>query len=452
MRTRLRQALARVVDLREGEARSLLLSAGYFFFLLASYYVLRPLREEMGVRSGQESLTWLYMGTLTGMLVFNPVFGALVSRLTRRVFIPVVYRFLMANLLVFYLLLTSLDASGRLAVARVFFVWVSVFNLFAISVFWGFMADLHTPEEGKRLFGFVSVGGTLGAVAGAGLTALLVKAIGPYNLILVATVLLEIAVLCVKRLSRLHRVDEVAVPKGAAVVAPAAVPPPGGESEGVPPGRGMLHGMRLVATTPYLLGICVFLFLFTLSATFVYFEQARIVRAAFQDSAARTAFFARIDLTVNVLCVLLQLFVTGRLIRFLGVGGTLAALPLLSLGLFVALAASPTAATILLVQAVRRSTEYAVFRPAREVLFTVVTREEKYSSKAFIDTFVYRTGDAFGAWGDRLLKAFALPGATLAAALVPIAAVWSVVAVLLGREQAKRAAARDRGEGAAAPA
>jgi AAA family ATP:ADP antiporter len=426
---RLRLLASRAVELRAGEGPALAWATAYYFLLLGSYYVLRPLRDEMGVRGSPDALSWLFVGTLAGTAALSPLFSALVSRTTRKVFVPVVYRVLVATIVVFWALLTYGSAGWHLLVARAFFVWVSVFNLFAISVFWGFLADLFRPEAGKRLFGFIAVGGTLGAVAGAALTAGLARLAGPTNLLLLAALLLEGAVLCVHGLVRHFGVDD---PSRAAAETDA-------ELEGVPPGSGVLSGMRLVAGSPYLLAISVFLLLYTVSSTFLYFEQARIVKAAFVDSAQRTAFFARIDLWVNLLAAFTQVFLTGRVVKALGVGGTLAALPLATLAGFSALAVSPTATVLFGVMVVRRAADFALIRPARELLFTVLPREEKYAAKSFVDTFVYRSGDVAGAFADRGLRAIGATGAALAGLFLPVAAAWTLLAVALGRRQGRLA-------------
>jgi len=428
---RLRALLARAVDVRDGEGPALGWATGYFFLLLASYYVIRPLRDEFGVRGSEDALSWLFVGTLLGTAALNPLFSELVTRLTRKVFVPVVYRVLLGTLVLFWALLSFAPAPWHLPVAQAFFVWASVFNLFAVSVFWGFLADLFRPEQGKRLFGFVAVGGTLGAVAGAAMTSALAKSLGPTKLILLAALLLEGAVLCVRGLVRHFRVDDT-----------SRAAEPGAAPEGVPPGTGALSGLATVSRSSYLLGISLFLLFFTVSSTFLYFEQARIVKAAFADSAQRTAFFARIDLWVNLLSASTQLFLAGRIVRALGIGGTLVALPVLTMAAFAALAASPTTGVLVLVMVTRRAGNFALFRPAREVLFTVLPREEKYAAKSFVDTFVYRFGDVVGAFADRGLRALGAAGATFAGLFLPLAVAWALLSACLGRRQGRLAEAR----------
>lgn len=354
----------------------------------------------------------------------TPLFGALVSRVPRRVFVPLVYHAFAASFVAFWAALSLLPGPSRVATARFFFVFVSTFNLLIVSVFWGFLADLYRSEQAKRLFGAIGLGGTLGGIAGGAVTALLARRLGPVPLLLVAAGLFEVAVACMRRLARVHRVDEPAAQAGGARAA-----------GGVPPGTGALSGLTLFARSRYLLGIAAFLLLFTVGSTFLYLAQARIVRASFADAGSRTAFFARMDLTVNVLTALTQLFLTGRILPAVGLGPALAFLPAVTAAGFFALGASPAAGTLFVVQVARRAAEFAIVKPAREVLFTVVSREEKYSAKSFIDTFVYRSGDAIGALADRTVAALGLSPAGFALAFVPVASLWVWNALALGRRQ-----------------
>ena len=289
--TPLQRWLARLVAARPEEIRALLWSFAYFFCLLAGYYVLRPLRDEMGVAGGVRNLQWLFTATFLTMLAAVPVYGALVARLPRRRFIPIVYHFFVVNLAIFWLLLTF-DVE-RLIVSRVFFVWISVFVLFAVSVFWSFMADRYTPAQGKRLFGFIAAGGTAGSLAGPALTIGLAPVLGPANLMLVAALFLEIAVLCVRRLE----FASLAAEKGNLQ-----------QSESQALGGGSLAGIAMVLRSPYLAGIMLWVSLLSVAATFLYFEQARIVAAASDDPAVRTRIFASVDLAVGLLTIALQFF------------------------------------------------------------------------------------------------------------------------------------------------
>jgi AAA family ATP:ADP antiporter len=428
--------LLALFNLRPGELRVFLLSATTFFCVLSSYYVLRPIREAVGLEGGVDNLFWFYLGTLTGTLLLSPLFAWLVSRYPRRVFVPLAYRFLLLNLALFWLLFTFLPEGRRLGLIAVFFIWVSVFNVFIVSVFWALMADLFRSEQGKRLFGFIGVGGTLGGIVGAAITANLAGLVGPINLFFVSMVLLEAACRAVRGLTRAS--------KGAFAVEPAAGSPPESGPEPAPAGpRAALQGITLVLRSSYLGGICLYIFLFTISSTFVYFTQARIVEASLADRVSRTEFFGTIDLWVNVATLAVQLFLTGRILPALGVGLTLGILPLVTGLGFTALGLAPSLVAVALFQVVRRSTNYSLARPAREVLYTVVSREEKYKAKNFIDTFVYRGGDAVGAVAQRLLHAHSPGTGSVALLMVPLAALWLVVGLLLGRRQ-RRLAGEER--------
>ena len=294
--------LDRLVDIRPSEVRAVLLSAAYFFFVLSSYYILRPIRDEMGAAGGVENIPWLFTGTLIGMLLAQPLFAALVARTPRRRFIPLTYRFFMLNLLLFFLALRTMPESQHVWIGRAFYIWTSVFNLFVVSVFWGFMADLFRREQGKRLFGFIGLGGTIGAITGAGLTAFFVQRVGAINMLIVSIVFLEIGVWCVLALGRHARERR-------------AEPEPGAESEDGENaiGGSMWAGVTHVMRSPYLLGICLYMLLFTVGSTFLYIAQADIINRNFTDTDQRTAFFASLDLAVNVLTLLTQAFLTGQM-------------------------------------------------------------------------------------------------------------------------------------------
>jgi AAA family ATP:ADP antiporter len=424
--------LERAVRLRPGELPAALWSFGYFFCLLASYYVLRPVREEIGAAAGVERLPWLFTGTFLAMTAAVPVFGALAARYPRRTLLPIVYGFFIACILGLFALLRG-GLAPRWAPAA-FFIWLSVFNLFVVSVFWSFMADLWREEQARRVFGFIAAGGSAGALAGPAVTALLASRIGPINLLPIAALVLAGALLCVGRLRRWALVRRARDDDEAAL------------------GGGALAGVSRVLRSPYLLAVCGFALLTTALATFVYFEQAQIVRAHVSDPGRRTALFATIDLAVNVLTIATQVFLTSRVVARLGVGRALALLPALSLAGFAALAAAPVLAVLVTFQVVRRAAQYAVGGPAREMLFTVVTREEKYKAKNFIDTVVYRGGDAASGWAFAGLTAIGLDTTGIALVALPLCAAWIALAIQLGRRQAALRAApgegSERGESA----
>lgn len=428
----------RIVDVREDELRALLLSCAYFFCVLSAYYVLRPIRDEMGIAGGVRNLPWLFTGTMLATLAAQPFFAALVARFPRRRFIPYTYRFFMLNLVGFFVLLKILPAENQVWVGRAFFVWISVFNMFVVSVFWAFMADVFHPEQGKRLFGFIGVGGTAGAIVGGLVTASLAQRIGPPQLFLVSVVLLELAAQCVRRF-----------PAGVGAAIPARAegdvastersasgqaPDPAADAER-PIGGSIVAGITHVARSPYLIGISLYMLLFTLGSTFLYYQQASIIEQHFVDRALRTSVLARIDVAVNVLTIVTQVFLTGRLVRVLGIGVTLALIPAMSVLGFLGLGLMPSVALLVAFLVMRRAGEYAVARPVREVLFTVVPREDKYKAKSFIDTFVYRAGDQVGAWSYGIMMWLGMGMAAIAFTAVPISVIWLMIAVWLGRRQ-----------------
>lgn len=411
------------VDLRAHEVGALTLGFLYYFLILSSYYVIRPIRDDFGAAGGLDNLPWLFTGTLVVMLLANALFSSLVARFSRRRFIPIAYRFFVANLLTFFLLLTFLSKAHQVWVGRAFFVWTSVFNLFVVSVFWAFMVDIFNSEQGKRLFGLISVGGTLGAIVGAAITATLVRKIGQVNLLLISAVLVELSAQCV-RIFPAHFSNSAAAHRK--------------EVQGeTPVGGGVWTGPSHNMSSPYLLGISGYMLLYSITSTFLYFQQVGIATSAFTDRSARTAFFATIDLLVNILTILVQLFLTGRLLKWLGVGVTLAILPALSVIGFAALGVVPTLTLLVVFLTLRRAANFAIARPTRETLFTVVSREDKYKAKNFIDTFVYRTGDQIGAWTSPLLARLGLGLRGVSLVATPLAAIWLLMSLWLGMKQIK---------------
>lgn len=405
----------RLVTVEEGEWRATLLAFTFFFFLLASYFILRSIRDTLGVQAGVGKLPYLFTGTLLATLALQPLSASLVARIPVRRFIPIVYRCFGACLLFFIAALTWWPNSDKW-LAPVFFIWTSVFNLFVLSVFWGFVSDTFRSEQGKRLYGFISVGGTVGAIAGSAITAAFAKLVGMTVLLCISVVLLEIAVQCVRRFPPSFRADTREREDANRAV-----------------GGGVLTGITHVFASPYLIMICLFMMMFTIGTTVLYFQQAEIVKANFSDRNAQTAFLARIDLIVQLLTVISQLFLTGRMIKWLGVGITLAVLPLMSVIGFTTLGMIPTLSVFVVFQVLRRAGNYGFASPTREVLFTVVTPEDKYKAKNFIDTFVYRSGDQIGAWSYALLSGAGVAVSSISLIAAPLSGVWLGVALWLGR-------------------
>ena len=411
----------KIVDVKPNEVRALWLGFILFFVVLAGYYVIRPIRDNIGATQF-ENLWWMFTVVLVAMIVANALFSMIVARMSRRKFIPIAYRFFILNLVIFFVLMQFMPPGKQPWVDGCFFVWVSVFNLFATAVFWGFMTDIFTNEQGKRLFGFIAVGGSLGGMLGPLITASLVHRVSTGVLLLICAGMLEIAAQSIRFFpAEFRRYDSKSAEDAA-----AAEKPIGGK---------FWDGVTHICKSPYLFGLFLFILLYTLTSTWTYFQQSELTKVGFADRAARTAFFAKLDLSVNTLTLLLQIFLTGRLMKFLGVTVTLLFMPVLSLFGFAAMGLVPVLAVLAVFQVARRASTFAFMRPAREVLFTVLRREDKYKAKSFIDTFGYRCGDQFGAWSYGGMQALGLGLSTISYIAVPVVACWCALGVWLGRKQ-----------------
>jgi AAA family ATP:ADP antiporter len=417
------QWLRRVMPATPQERAAALWSFAYFFALLAGYYVLRPLRDQMGIAGGVKNLPWLFTATFITLLMAQPLYGALVARLPRARFIPFVYHFFVANLLLFWVLMTF--DIGKVVVARIFFVWVSVFNLFAVAVFWSFMADVFTSEQGKRLFGFIGAGGTAGALLGPIITIWLSVPLGPVNLMIAAAIFLEVAVFCAYRLEKV-------------TVVRSGMDSPDKGTDNI--GGSAFAAIPQLVRSPYMLGVGAWVALLSYAATIIYFEQAHIVSEAVKTAGLQTRIFASIDLAVSVLTLLTQLLITGQLLKRLGTGLAAAALPAVYIVGFAILAVMPTLIVVVTVQVVQRWMNFAITNPARQLFFTVVSREEKYKAKNLVDVVVYRGSDALSGWIFDTMQAFGLKLGAIALCSLPVAAGWFVLSMGLGRAQERRSA------------
>jgi ATP:ADP antiporter, AAA family len=415
--------LEKLVDVRPEEVRALGLGFLFNFVILAGYYILRPIREEIGASSGVENLPWMYTATLIGMLIANALFAAIVTRMSRRRFLPIAYRFAIANLFIFFLLMRVVPTNWQWLLARSFFVWVSVFNLFATTLFWAFMTDLFTAEQGKRLFGFIAVGGSLGAILGPLVPTFLVNRFSTGVFCLMSAAMFEIAAQCVRFFpTEFREQHEVA----------AAEKPIGGN---------IWDSFTHVCRSPYLFALALFIFIYTLTNTWANFQQVELTQAL-TSKAARTAYFGKLDFSVNALTVLIQVCLTSRLLKWFGVGFTLVLMPALSGLGFLAIGYAPILAVLAVFQVVRRATGFALLRPAREILFTVLKREDKYKAKSFIDTFGYRAGDQVGAWSYKGLHDLGLNVRLTSYVAVPLVAFWCALSLWLGKKQTELARAR----------
>lgn len=447
--------LCRTLNAEGSELGVLFWSAAYFFFLLSGYYLIRPIRDEMA--GDTENLKWLFTGTLISMLLINPVFSLIVAKFPRHTFIPWVYRFFSLNILLFYFLFRFGDDSFDEKYGWAFFVWSAVYSLFVVSVFWGLMADLFTSEQAKRLFGFIAVGGSFGALCGSYVTGVFADflsryadtGLGQLDLLLLAIVLLELSCQCVRVLCRYARRSGDGDSNRKSILASTTKRITQGDQ---PVGGGIFSGMWLILKSPYLLGISVFMILYTSSSTYLYVAKISVGLEAFPDRTERIAFFASIDFYTSLLLIIVQIFFTSRILKGLGLGLSLSFLALVTMvgfGLMAMAFHRPELMNILWVitifEVIRKTSNYALARPAREALYTVLSREKKYKSKSFIDTAVYRLGDQIGVWSNSLLVTrYSFTPIALALVMVPLAGIWIVVAVMLGAHQKRLAAGSDR--------
>ena len=417
---RLRRLVAGFIQAEPQELWPLAWSFGYFFCLLCGYYILRPVRDEMAIQGGVHNLPWMMTGTFVTLLAVTPLFGWLSAQYSRYRLLLAVYGFFIANLVAWYLLMTSQQYIEW--VARGFFVWLSVFNLFVVSIFWSLMADLFTPAQGARFFGMIAAGGSSGALLGPLLATSLTFLFPVPVLMLASAAFLLVCTGCIQKLEAWSRRRSLSHRA----------------NRGEPLGGSLLAGIRLVFASPYLLGICGYLMLLTMTATFLYLEQVRLVADHFSTPEARTRLFSTLDFATNVLTWLTQILVTNRLVGRFGLVAALLFLPIISLGGFLGIALWPGLAVYVGFSVLRRVGEYALSKPAREVLFTVVSREEKYKAKNFIDTAVSRGGDASTGWLVSGIKALGVTTTHIAWALVPVMLLWAWLSHWLAAQQRRQ--------------
>ncbi len=403
--------LERLVQVEHGEWLRLTIAFSYFFFLLGGYFMLRPLRGAVAANNS-EILHWLYTGTFFSMLLIVPVFGFLVSRFRRGQFIPAIYLFFISHLLLFALFFEG-DATPEW-LQRTFYIWLSVFNLFVVSVFWSFMADIFRPGQAQRLFGFIMAGGSAGAIIAPSITKAVVPAWGGTGVMITASLSLLIATLLAVLLGRYARQDRENRP-----------------TEVI--GGGIWEGAVRVFRSEYLLYACLLMLLHNLTSTFLFNGLAVLVSENIAGFDERTTFFSHVDQAVQILAFLFQFFITARLVRYLGMPKTLAMIPAVLAGGFIILGSSMGLVLFAAVQVAQRSLNYGMLGPTKEMLFTVVDRETKYKSKNFIDTAVYRGSDVTASWIFKGLTSAGLSLAQVAWVYVPVMGLWAFGAWRLGR-------------------
>jgi len=426
----LKTLLGKFIDVRdETEVKGTLWATAYGFCILFSYYILRAVRDEIS-SADRGNLQILWTVVFLVMLVAVPTYSWINSRMARARFVPLANRFFIACLIAFWASLVFLPEAARPWIDRVFYVWTSVFALFVVTVFWGFVADCFNSSQGKRLFAFIAVGASVGGIAGSGVTSVLAGQVPTFSLLLIACVPLELASQCSGVLSRRFATGNVRTP---------------GEAE-KPVGGTAWSGMRVVARSPYLIGIASFILLMTFASTVLYFQQATVVAEAFTDRGVRTAFFAKVDLAVNVLTIFFQIYLTSRVVRWLGVGAALLTVPAIVTAGFVGLGLYPTLTVLVIVQIAYRAGRYGFTKPAREMLWTVTSREEKYKSKPFLDAAIYRGGDLVSGWIYTGLAAAGLTVGAIALVAAPVAAVWAILGLRLGIRRDQMAEEEEAGE------
>ena len=425
MKRFLAAAQSRIVDVKPEEIRALWLGFAFHFLILTGYYITRPIRDSIGA-SNMEALPWMFTATLVAMLIANVAFAAIVARMSRRKFVPLAYGFFIFVFGLFFIAMQTRPTHEQVWINRGFFVWVSVFNLFNTAVFWAFMTDLFTVEQGKRLYGFIAVGGTLGAICGAYITKHYVRDIGPANLLIIAAVMFAIAGAMVRFFPSGFTEEDK----------PAAKPEE-------PIGGSVWSGITHICRSPYLMGLAASMLLYTTTSTWAYFQQSELAGGVLKTPTARTEFFGNLEIWVNSITVLIQIFLTGRLLKWFGVGFTLVALPFVSMVGFGLMGVAASLGTLAVFQIARRAAAYALMRPSREILFTVLKREDKYKVKSVTDTLGYRTGDQLGAWSYGGMHALGLTLSSISFIAVPVVAGWCALSLWLGRKQVVLAARQE---------
>jgi AAA family ATP:ADP antiporter len=401
-------------------------SFAYFFCVLSSYYILRPIREAMAVGSGAHTIPYLFTATFAVMMLVTPVFGWVASRFPRRKFLPGVYLFFVCNILIFWVVFSDRidDGQDHIWLGRAFFVWLSIFNLFVVSVFWSFMADIYTREQGRRLFGIIASGGSIGALIGGIATSAIVVRIGFQNLFPLAAALLLFAIVCISRLRKWtfrERQDDVAE----SVNSEAAL---GGSS---------FSGITQVFKSRYFSAIATASIIASLLGNALYMFTLQLVGIEIAGADERTQFFSNLNIAANAISFIVQAVIVKRVVGRFGIGVSLSVLPILSIAGFALLAVDPVLAVVAMLTLLRRGLGFGFSKPTTNMLYSVVTPEEKYKTKNFIDTAVFRFGDAAGSWAILFMMGLGITGISIV--MVPFSVIWAGIALWLGRAYRRQA-------------
>ena len=418
----------RVLGVERHEYMAVAWSFAYFFCVLSSYYMLRPIRESMAVGSGADTIPYLFLGTFTAMMIATPIYGWVASKFPRRTFLPWVYLFFISNILIFWFLFSRHvdEGADHVWLGRAFFVWLSVFNLYVVSVFWSFMADIYTRDQGRRLFGVITAGGSIGALIGAAVTSAYVVQIGFQNLFPIAAIVLAFAIICITQL-RKWVAQEHDTDIGETV-----------ETD-KPLGGNPFAGITHVFQSNYFLGIAASSVIASLLGTALYMFAAQMVEDSIPGANARTEFFSNINLWTNLFALIGQMFLVRHIVVRFGIGRSLALLPIVSLAGFTLLAFDPVLGVVAFLTIARRALGFSFSKPTTDMLYSVVTPEDKYKTKNFIDTAIYRFGDIVGTWSVKLMMGFGITGVSVV--MLPFAVIWFFVSLWLGRDYKRQALA-----------
>ena len=420
----MRDFIYKLLSLKEGEFKILALSCGFIFMLFSSYAILRPMRDALGLEGGQEELKWLFLATFIACILASLLLMWLSTKIKRRFYTDCVFVFFALNLLVFYALMQVFapHTPEFIWLSRVFYVWISVFNLFAFSSAWSLLADVFSKEASGRLFGIISAGASLGSIAGASSVSVLVANLGVANLVFLSIALLLVGIalknLILRELRHFESIESL------------------GRFEHTIGSKNPFAGFQLIIASKYLLMLCAFILLLTSVSTFLYMEQARIVREVFPTREARIAAFATIDLIVQTSALLIQIFLTAKIAKFFGITSLLSILGfVIALGFVILSFTHPAFLPLAVVMSIRRVGEYALVKPGREMLFVPLDSDSKYKVKNFLDAVVYRGGDALSAQAESILANVGILCVLLSGAVISF--IWGLLGVFLGKNYEK---------------
>ena len=414
--------LGTFLNLKEGEGVLLSFAGLYFYLLLCAYYIIRPIRNEMVIQNGIANIQWLFMAAAGVMLLITPIFGWLTSRFKTQQFLTICTVFFALNLLVFAVLFQSYsDLKASIWVSRSFYVWVNVFNMFIISLFWSYMNDSFSPEQAKRLFSVVAAGGTAGALTGPLITVSLVESFGQGKLLFIAAVILSLTIICI------FVIRAQIKPHFSSEDTKTHTSNTNDKLQG-----GILDGIKFTWQSTYLRKITFFVITFAIISTFLAIELAAAIEQSFDSAEERTKLFSWADLAANSLTLILQIFLTGRLIKWISYRYTLLILPIVFLLGFILIGLFPSIIGLIVLSILSRAGKYAILNPTSEMLFTIISREEKYKAKNFIDTAIVRSSNVLSSWLLSFIKALGAGSVGVLAVGASLSAVWIYIANDLG--------------------